>query len=130
MEILNVLRKIRVWGLPGVRNYLCREWTWRKAAREFRRMAARDAGTTPTRGVTLIGEFKQGASNPKTNRDFAYALRDAGIPFQTYSVDWGCSIPREDYEPILTPKEKFNLHRYTHVVEMFRSPLPRELVPR
>ena len=130
MELLNVIRKIRVWGLPGIRNYLCREWTWRKARRDLIRCAARDAGTTPVRGITLIGEFKQGASNSKTNRDFAYALRDAGIPFQTYSVDWGCSIPREDYEPILTPKEKFNLHRYTHVVEMFRSPLPRELVPR
>ncbi len=130
MELLNIIRKVRVWGLPGVYNYLCREWAWRSAVREFRQLAVRDVGTTPVRGITLIGEFKQGASNSKTNRDFAYALRDAGIPFQTYSVDWGCSIPREDYEPILTPRAEFNLHRYTHVVEMFRSPLPRELVPR
>ena len=130
MGLLNVIRKVRVWGLPGIRNYICREWAWRSAARAFRRLAARDAGTTPVRGITLVGEFKQGASNSKTLRDFAYALRDAGIPFQTCSVDWGCTIPRDEYEPILTPKAEFNLCRYTHVVEMFRSPLPRDLAPR
>lgn len=130
MGLLNVWRKVQVWGLPGIRNSLFREIAWRRAACDLARAAAQDAATIPSRGITLIGEFKQGASNSKTNRDFAYALRDAGIPFQTYSVDWDCTVPREDFEPILTPRAAFRLHRYTHVIEMFRSPLPRGLVPR
>ena len=130
MGLGNIIRKLRVWGLSGVRNYLCREWAWRKARRDLLKCAAEDEGVEPVKGITLIGEFKQGASNLKTNRDFAYALRDAGIPFQTYSVDWASTIPKEEYEGILTPREEFKLHRYTHIVEMFRSPLPREKVPR
>lgn len=130
MELLNVWRKFQVWGVPGVRNSLLRAIAWRRASRDLACAAKQDAGTVSSRGLTLIGEFMQGASNSKTNRDFAYALRDAGIPFQTYSVDWACTVPREDFEPILTPRTAFRLHRYTHVVEMFRSPLPRGLVPR
>ena len=120
--------KFRVWGLPGVWSYFSRRYFWWKMERRLKRLAAMDADAVPERGITLIGDFKEGASNSKTNRDFAHALKDAGIPFQTYSVDRRCTIPREDYEDILTPESEFRLHRYTHVIEMFRSPLPRGLV--
>ena len=125
-----ILAKLRVWGIPGAKDYVTRKIAWWRTARRLRRISKADARETPARGITLIGEFAQGGSNSKTNRDFAHALRDAGIPFQTFSVDRGNSIPTSDYADILTPIEEFRLHRYTHVVEMFRSPLPRELVER
>ena len=96
----------------------------------LRQISRQDEGVAPQRGITIIGDFLNGSSNSKTNRDFAYALKDAGIPFQTFSVDRFRSVPESDYADILTPRHEFRLHRYTHIVEMFRSPLPRELVER
>ena len=125
-----VYSKLRVWGIPGVTDYVTKKIAWWRQACMLRRISRLDAGCAPSRGITLIGDFKQGSSNSKTNRDFAHALKDAGIPFQTYSIDRRSTVPESDYQDILTPIEEFRLHKYTHVVEMFRSPLPRELVDR
>lgn len=125
-----VLSKLRVWGVPGIKDYVSKNISWRCMARRLRRISALDVNALPMRGITLIGEFKHGASNSKTNRDFAHALKDAGIPFQTYSIDRSASVPESDYADIMTPVDDFRLHKYTHVIEMFRSPLPRELVER
>ena len=125
-----VYSKLRVWGIPGVTDYVTKKIAWWRQACMLRRISRLDAGCAPSRRITLIGDFKQGSSNSKTNRDFAHALKDAGIPFQTYSIDRRSTVPESDYQDILTPIEEFRLHKYTHVVEMFRSPLPRELVDR
>ena len=121
-------KKFFVWGLPGVKDYISKKWRWRRLSRELTRLSRLDKDATPVRGITLIGDLFQGASNSKTNRDFAHALKDAGIPFQTFPTDRTVAVPESDYADILTPRSEFRLHKYTHVVEMFRSPLPRELV--
>lgn len=121
-------KKFLVWGLPGVKDYVSKKLRWRRLAKELRQISQLDKDVTPARGITIIGDFFQGASNSKTNRDFAYALKDAGIPFQTFPTDRTVAVPECDYADILTPRSEFRLHRYSHVVEMFRSPLPRELV--
>ena len=127
MSVSEICAKLRVWGIPGIKDYVTKKISWRCMSRRLRRIAMLDMDATPVRGITLIGDFKNGSSNSKTNRDFAHALKDAGIPFQTFSVDRAVTIPESDYEDILTPSDEFRLHKYTHVVEMFRSPLPREL---
>ena len=123
----SLAKKFFVWGMPGVRDYMSRKWHWWRLARELRRLSQLDKDVVPVIGITIIGDFFQGASNSKTNRDFAYALKDAGIPFQTFSTDRTMVVPESDFADILTPRSEFRLHKYTHVVEMFRSPLPREL---
>ena len=128
MNIVEIYAKLRVWGIPGIKDYVTKKVSWWRLSRILRRIAKLDNGVTPVRGITLIGDFKNGSSNSKTNRDFAHALKDAGIPFQTFSVDRTVTIPESDYADILTPPKEFRLHKYTHVIEMFRSPLPRELV--
>ena len=128
--LTEICAKLSVWGIPGVRDYISKKLLWRRLSRYFRKVALLDTGIEPARGITLIGDFTHGASNSKTNRDFAHALKDAGIPFQTFSVDREISVPESDYRDILTPKSEFRLRKYTHVIEMFRSPLPRELVER
>ncbi len=125
---VSLARKFLVWGLPGVKDYISKKLRWRRLAKELRSISRLDEDVTPARGITLIGDFLQGGSNSKTNRDFAHALKDAGIPFQTFSIDRSSSVPEADYADILTPVDEFRLHKYTHVIEMFRSPLPRELV--
>lgn len=124
---LVLLAKFRVWGIPGIKDYTTKKFAWWKMSRGLRQIAKLDALAKPERGITLIGDFKIGASNSKTLRDFAHALKDAEIPFQTYSTDRVCTIPQKDYEDILTPHENFRIRKYTHVIEMFRSPLPRDL---
>ena len=128
MTFAEALAKLRVWGIPGVADFVTKKMHWRRMASELRRLSRLDEGAVPERGITLIGDLKNGSSNSKTNRDFLHALKDAGIPFQAFSVDRRRSIPESDYSDILTPPGDFRLHRYSHVVEMFRSPLPRELV--
>ena len=123
-----IFAKLRVWGAAGIRDYASKKIAWWRMARRLRAISGKDRNDVPARGITLIGDFKQGGSNSKTNRDFAHALKDAGIPFQTFSIDRGSSVPESDFADILTPRSEFRLHRYTHVIEMFRSPLPRELV--
>ena len=125
-----ILAKLRVWGVAGIKDYVSKKVAWRRMGRRFRALSKKDPNGVPSRGITLIGDFKQGGSNSKVNRDFAHALKDAGIPFQTFSIDRSSSVPEADYADILTPVDEFRLRKYTHVIEMFRSPLPRELVER
>ena len=127
-KIAEACAKLRVWGIPGVMDYVAKKIAWHRQSCRLRRISKLDAGCVPSRGITLIGDFTQGGSNSKTNRDFAHALKDAGVLFQTYSIDRKSSVPESDYQDILTSAGEFRLHEYTHVIEMFRSPLPRELV--
>ena len=123
-----VFAKLRIWGVAGIKDYITKKVSWWRMANGFRSIAKRDSDAVPVRGITLIGDFMHGASNSKTNRDFAYALKEAGIPYQTFSADREKTIPENDYQDILTPESEFRLHKYTHIIEMFRSPLPRYLV--
>lgn len=43
--------------------------------KELKHLSQQDKGETPIRGVTLIGDLFQGASNSKTNRDLASAIK-------------------------------------------------------
>ncbi|MCQ2389618.1 MAG: glycosyltransferase family 4 protein [Kiritimatiellae bacterium] len=91
-------------------------------------MARRDAGREPVPGITIVGDILGTCSNAHTCRDLAHALKAAGVPFQTFPTWPKPSIPEEDYRGILTPESEFRPNRYSHVIEMFRSPLPRDLV--
>lgn len=130
MRLKEAIDKARVWGVPGILDYFRRRRHWKMLAKRLASEARRGGSVTPVRGVTLIGDFRQCSSNSKTNRDFAHALKEAGIPFQTFATDYSITVPERDYADILTPKSEFELRKYTHVVEMFRSPLPPGLVPK
>ena len=132
MGILRNLDKFRVWGFAGVKDFATKKIAWRMAARRFEKMARceRKRGAAPPEpGITLIGDFFSGASNSKTLRDFAFSLKECGIPFQTFPVDRSRVVPGSDVDGIITPPGEFRLFRFSHVVEMFRSPLPRRLAP-
>ena len=65
-----------------------------------------------------------GFSNSKVIRDFLHAIKDAGIPFQTFDINTRKDVISSDYADIVTPRKDFNIRKFTHVVEMFRSPAP------
>ncbi len=124
MRIGELVSKFRVWGVAGFRNYVSDCWRWRLFRRRLTRLLRERTGTRPVRGITVIGDLSGGASNSKTLRDFILSLRDAGIPCQTYNTRLRPLIPESEFRDLETPREEFDIRRYTHIVEMFRSPLP------
>ena len=131
MGILRNIDKFRVWGFAGVKDYVTKKIAWRKMARAFEKMARQERAAglrNAERGITIIGDFYAGASNSKTLRDFAFRLKECGIPFQTFPIDRRKTVSEEEVEGIITPPEEFRLLRYSHIVEMFRSSLPPGIV--
>ena len=120
-----LIRKIRLWGIRGVINH----FRHRNDHRDTIRFLTENAKIRCSRecGITIIGNLSARLSVSKTLRDFAFSLRDAGIPFQTFDLGPG-EIPEEDIGPILTPREDFRINRYSHVIEMLSSPLPDGIV--
>ena len=119
--------KVRVWGVAGIAAYVRRILSQRRHRHRLLAMHRRAGAVSPVRGVTVIGDLTEQAAICKTLRDFVLALREAGIPCQTYDTTPRPRIPREDAAAILTPPEDFSLHRYSHFVAMFRCPLTPEI---
>ena len=124
MRVCELVSKFRVWGVAGLRNYVSDCWRWRVFRRRLTRLLRERTETRPVRGITVIGDLSCGASNSKTLRDFILSLRDAGIPCQTYNTRLRPLIPESEFRDLETPREEFDIRKYTHIVEMFRSPLP------
>ena len=123
------LEKFRVWGVRGVIDYFRRKRVFRIQRNRLARCAAR-ASVSPVPGITVIGDITGQVSLDKALRDFILNLQDAGIPCQTYDTCLKPQIPAADAARIVTPPSAFDLGRYSHIVMMYRSPLPREAVPK
>ena len=126
-RIGDILTKIRMWGWVGVRNYLTDLTRRRRIQRRFATQVRQDRGRTPERGITLIGTFTRQNSHSKVLRDFAWNLKDAGIPFQALNIDNQPCLSGGEVDGILTPKEAFRITRFDHVVELTPLIVPRSL---
>ena len=80
----------------------------------------------PEKGLTIIASLGGNVSLDKVMRDLAFSLRDAGIPFQTFSLSPRNKVPPQDIAPILTPLKDFRARRFSHVIEMLDSCFPAE----
>lgn len=128
-KISSIFKKLQVWGFKGVIGYLPRWFASIRIKHFLCDNAKQHLGTIPERGITVIAPISRGYSNSKTVRDFLFALKRAGIPFQGFDINPAKNSLTSDYLDVLTPHEDFNVRRFTHVVEMFRSPLPDGIVP-
>lgn len=127
MKPCEIYRKVKLWGLKGILDYFRRTKTQKELINFFLENAK--LNTPRQSGITIIGNLSSQNSISKTLRDFAFSLKDANIPFQTF--DYGeQAIPPEDIKPILTPKEEFRIKRYDHIIEMLSSPLPDGIVEK
>ena len=124
-----MLSKLRVWGLAGVVNYFRRICSNAVMRRRLIRCANASVRSSPERGITVIGDLTGMISLNKTLRDFILCLRDAGIPFQTFDTRMKPLIPETDARSIVTPPDEFDIGRYSHIVMMYRSPLPADVLP-
>ena len=123
---LSIILRVRLWGAKGVWDYLMRQLTdWR--TRRFFLVNARKHPMKPQTGITILADMTHRSSLSKVMRDLAYKLRDAGIPFQTFDLHSLHSIPKCDTENIITPPNQFRILKFDHIIEMFSSPLPKNL---
>ena len=126
-KLADLCAKVRRWGWAGIVSFLRREVNARLRGRELRKLHAKSKTAVPERGITVIGELSECYGLSKTLRDFIVLLKAANIPVQTFDTTWKPRIPSGDIAGLLTPKADFDLHRYSHIVIMFRSPLPKDL---
>ena len=124
---MTVFEKLRIWGIKGAVNYLIDRWRARRIEKFFLRNAKTRKGVGPEIGITVVGALSDQGSLNKVLRDFCFSLKDAGIPFQTWDLG-SRVVPGEDVDAILTPPEDFCISRYSHLVEMIRSPVPDGIV--
>ena len=129
-RISAVISKIKVWGIVGIVNFFQRKYEYVVQRRRIVRYVQMSGATGPQRGITVIGELTGQVSLSKTMRDFILNLQDAGIPCQTYDTCLKPQIPLQDVARIVTPVSDFDIGKYSHIVMMYRSPLPDGLLPK
>ena len=126
-RLINLIANVRVWGFAGIRSYARREINAVILRRKLAKSHEKSRNCRPERGITVIGDITERSGLSKTLRDFVLSLRDAGISVQTFDTAWKPSIPAADIADLVTPLEEFSLHRYSHIVMMYRSPLTKEM---
>lgn len=126
-RMLDLAAKVRVWGFAGILSFLRREINVRILRRRLHKLHIASKAVAPQRGITVVGDLTDLPGLSKTLRDFVRSLMDAGIPVQTYDTTWKPRVPATDIEGLITPPGEFDLHRYSHIVMMYRSPLTKEM---
>lgn len=119
MTITAAFKSLRVWGIKGAIDF-ARRWPILHRLKN----SDRHIVPHPQRGITLIGQFSSHSGIAQTMRNFAFMLKAAGVPFQTFDMNMRPTLPKEDYKPILTPPREFDLGKYDHVIEMYSPHAP------
>ncbi len=125
-SIASYIAKVRTWGLKGVWNFFAGKVEARRLRNFFLENAARHPCTPSDDGLTLVAPFHASYSLGKVMRDFAFRLRDAGIPFQAFDTGKASDIPDFDIDALITPREEFRIMKYRNVVELLFGPVPTE----
>ena len=120
------LAKVRTWGLKGVWNFFAGKVEARRLRNFFLENATRHPCTPSHEGLTLVAPFHASYSLGKVMRDFAFRLRDAGIPFQAFDTGNKGDSPDSEIDALITPREKFRIMKYRNVVELLFAPVPAE----
>ena len=129
-QLKMIFEKVKVWGLPGIISYFKREAANFINKRRLLALVQKSKAKDPVKGITIIADLTAQVSLSKTMRDFVLNLKEAGIPCQTYDTCLKAHIPSEDALRVLTPIEDFDLGRYTHIVMMYRSALPSDVLQK
>lgn len=122
-----IIEKLRIWGPKGAVNFCRGKIQARRLASYFLDNAQRHP-SSPSSGITIIADLSGQAALSKTMRDLIIMLKRVRIPVQTFDLGTGHStIPPSELEGLITPRKEFNVLKYDHVIEMFSSPLPKNL---
>ena len=125
-KLSTIRLKLAMWGFKGAVDWALRQRRMRRERRMFLHNAKRHPYPTPERGITIVGSISAFGSLSKVLRDFAFRLKDAGIPFQTFDTGEGGRTSEAD--GILTPPGQFRIGRFSHSVEMLSTKIPDGIV--
>ena len=106
--IFSIFKRIQLWGIKGVLDYFKRRLFDAKT-RRFLLANAKQYPLSPKKGITILADMTLQSSLSKTMRDFAFALKRAGIPFQTLDLHPRQYLFPADIGNILTPKSQFKI---------------------
>ena len=123
-SLTTIWSKVRTWGIGGIVDAIRRRRSLKVNRARIAALLAKGPKGEPERGITVIADLTWRAALSKSIRDFVTMLKLAGIPVQTYDTCLKPEIPEADCRGLLTPKEDFDIYRYTHTVELYRSMLP------
>ncbi len=129
-KVKSIIEKVRVWGFSGIISFFKRAAANFINKRRLIALARNSKVKEPEKGITIVADLTAQVSLSKTMRDFILNLKDAGIPFQAYDTCLKPQIPAEDAAHLLTPVEEFDIGRYSHIVMMYRSALPSDVLPQ
>lgn len=129
-QLKMIFEKVKVWGIPGIISFFKREAANYINKRRLLALVQKSRVKEPAKGITIVADLTAQVSLSKTMRDFVLNLKEAGIPCQTYDTCLKAHIPSEDALRVLTPIEDFDLGRYTHIVMMYRSALPSDVLQK
>lgn len=127
MTFIDYAQRVFRYGPRGVVAWLCIKWGKIKAWFLFQCNARCFTGISEP-GVTLIGPFTGYNSLSKVMRDLLFMIRDAGIPFQALTTGGDGDSAQMGLEGLLTPVNKFQVKKYSLVLEMFEGLVPRNLI--
>ncbi len=122
--LASYIAKVRTWGLKGVWNFFADKAEAKRQRNYFLDNAARHPCTPSDDGLTLVAPFHATYSLGKVMRDFAFRLREAGIPFQAFDTSRIGDLPKSGIDALITPRDEFNILKYRHVIEMLFGPVP------
>ena len=127
MDIRTTFNKIRAYGPKVVVQYLLRNWRLSSITRRVLQVA-RKRPLVPMPGITVAGQLTDSGSTNKTLRDFLWALKESGIPYQTVDFGYKHDAYKSDYEGLLTDPDEFNLTKFNYLVELGKTPIPDGVV--
>lgn len=130
LSVLVAVHKIRSLGVKNFLFWLLSKKKENDLRRELAHAYRQDVSICPERGITLFGGFNRKTSLGKVARDLALALSRAGIPYQTFDIDGSNDISFSEVRGFLTPRADFCINRYSHIIDVFDSPVPAHLLPR
>lgn len=123
---LGYVAKVRTWGIKGVWNFLVDRIKAQRLRNFFRENAKSHPCVPSDNGLTLVAPFHATYSLGKVMRDFAFRLRDAGIPFQAFDTGKTNGMPDAEIDALITPIDQFRIMKYRNVVELLFGPVPTE----
>ncbi len=130
LSVLVAVHKVRSLGVKNFLLWLLSKKKENDLRRELAHAYRQDVSSCPERGITLFGGFNRKTSLGKVARDLALALSRAGIPYQTFDIDGSNDISFSEMRGFLTPRVDFRINRYSHIIDVFDSPVPTHLLPR
>ena len=126
LRVVGYWKRFRQWGFHGVYTFLATKYKKLKRDRRILALSSRPY-PKPIRGITLVGTFSKSNSFSKVMRDLAYALKQAGVPYQILDLSEDRdTVSEKELSEIVAPQKDVHLCKYTHVLEMEDCPLPAD----